>query len=154
MQLSHNKRSSRVVCTGEDLYSSSWLQLWCFFSPVWVWSSPPTRVAPGLCSTPSVCLSSAPAPTSLTAPSTLPTTTAGTDQSFQAHTPSHLNGESNYVMFFLPRWIRISIPLPNAALTETTRFRWKQSGSGAGSMWAIDNGACHSYTSHFANCAK
>lgn len=41
---------------------------------------------------------------------------------------------------YLCRWTRISIPLPNAALTETTRFRWKQSGSGAGSMWAVDNG--------------
>ncbi|MED6232504.1 hypothetical protein ATANTOWER_031377, partial [Ataeniobius toweri] len=37
-------------------------------------------------------------------------------------------------------WTRISIPLPNAALTETTRFRWKQSGTGTGNMWAIDNG--------------
>lgn len=37
-------------------------------------------------------------------------------------------------------WTRISIPLPNAALTETTRFRWKQSGIGTGNMWAIDNG--------------
>lgn len=41
------------------------------------------------------------------------------------------------------RWTRISIPLPNAALTETTRFRWKQSGSGAGSMWAVDNGEAY-----------
>lgn len=51
-----------------------------------------------------------------------------------------------FLYFFHPtiiclhRWTRISIPLPNAALTETTRFRWKQSGSGAGNMWAIDNG--------------
>lgn len=41
---------------------------------------------------------------------------------------------------YLPRWTRISIPLPNAALTDATRFRWKQSGAVAGSMWAIDNG--------------
>ncbi|KAG5845891.1 hypothetical protein ANANG_G00143990 [Anguilla anguilla] len=36
-------------------------------------------------------------------------------------------------------WTRISIPLPNAALTESTRFRWKQTGLGPGNMWAIDN---------------
>uniref|UniRef100_A0A8C9VAA0 Reelin n=1 Tax=Scleropages formosus TaxID=113540 RepID=A0A8C9VAA0_SCLFO len=36
-------------------------------------------------------------------------------------------------------WTRISIPLPNAALTEGTRFRWRQMGMGAGNMWAIDN---------------
>ncbi|XP_064807239.1 reelin-like isoform X2 [Oncorhynchus masou masou] len=36
-------------------------------------------------------------------------------------------------------WTRISIPLPNAALTETTQFRWRQSGMGAGNIWAIDN---------------
>lgn len=40
----------------------------------------------------------------------------------------------------LSRWTRISIPLPNAALTDATRFRWKQSGTVTGSMWAIDNG--------------
>ncbi|XP_072551813.1 reelin-like isoform X2 [Salminus brasiliensis] len=34
-------------------------------------------------------------------------------------------------------WTRISIPLPNAALTESTQFRWRQTGTG--SMWAIDN---------------
>ncbi|KAL6479147.1 hypothetical protein MHYP_G00125800 [Metynnis hypsauchen] len=37
-------------------------------------------------------------------------------------------------------WTRISIPLPNAALTESTQFRWRQTGSGTGNMWAIDNG--------------
>lgn len=37
-------------------------------------------------------------------------------------------------------WTRISIPLPNAALTETTRFRWKQSGTRTGNIWSIDNG--------------
>ncbi|KAJ8391092.1 hypothetical protein AAFF_G00097130 [Aldrovandia affinis] len=36
-------------------------------------------------------------------------------------------------------WTRISIPLPNAALTGRTRFRWKQTGLGSGNMWAIDN---------------
>lgn len=45
-----------------------------------------------------------------------------------------------YIILYLSRWTRISIPLPNAALTETTRFHWKQSGTGAVSMWAIDNG--------------
>lgn len=44
------------------------------------------------------------------------------------------------IVLCLHRWTRISIPLPNAALTETTRFRWKQSGTGLGNMWAIDNG--------------
>lgn len=117
----------------------------CF--PVWVWSFPPTRAALGLCCTPSVCRSCAPGPTSPTAPSTPLITTAGTK--------THLCGtpclgsflfSSRVVMIsihniaYLCRWTRISIPLPNAALTETSRFRWKQSGSGAGSMWAVDNG--------------
>lgn len=60
------------------------------------------------------------------------------------HTSIHLSACHCRFMhihvFCFSRWTRISIPLPNAALTETTRFRWKQSGTGAGSMWAIDNG--------------
>uniref|UniRef100_W5NEI9 Reelin n=1 Tax=Lepisosteus oculatus TaxID=7918 RepID=W5NEI9_LEPOC len=36
-------------------------------------------------------------------------------------------------------WSRITIPLPNAALTESTRFRWRQTGTGPGNMWAVDN---------------
>uniref|UniRef100_A0A3B3X817 Reelin n=1 Tax=Poecilia mexicana TaxID=48701 RepID=A0A3B3X817_9TELE len=54
-------------------------------------------------------------------------------------------------------WTRISIPLPNAALTETTRFRWKQTGTGAGSMWAIDNvyigPACLRFCSGRGHCS-
>uniref|UniRef100_A0A3Q2U7U2 Reelin n=1 Tax=Fundulus heteroclitus TaxID=8078 RepID=A0A3Q2U7U2_FUNHE len=55
-------------------------------------------------------------------------------------------------------WTRISIPLPNAALTETTRFRWKQSGTGAGNMWAIDNvyigPACLRFCSGRGHCSR
>ncbi|MGH0173041.1 UNVERIFIED_CONTAM: hypothetical protein FKN15_001931 [Acipenser sinensis] len=36
-------------------------------------------------------------------------------------------------------WSRITIPLPNSALTSSTRFRWRQTGPGAGNMWAVDN---------------
>ncbi|XP_039625794.1 reelin isoform X1 [Polypterus senegalus] len=36
-------------------------------------------------------------------------------------------------------WSRITIPLPNAPLTGSTRFRWRQNGPGVGNMWAIDN---------------
>lgn len=51
---------------------------------------------------------------------------------------SHVN--ISISLTYISRWTRISIPLPNAALTDATRFRWKQSGTVAGSMWAIDNG--------------
>ncbi|KFO29065.1 Reelin [Fukomys damarensis] len=37
-------------------------------------------------------------------------------------------------------WNRITIPLPNAALTRDTRIRWRQMGPILGNMWAIDNG--------------
>ncbi|KAI4543781.1 hypothetical protein MG293_006575, partial [Ovis ammon polii] len=37
------------------------------------------------------------------------------------------------------RWNRITIPLPNAALTRDTRIRWRQTGPILGNMWAIDN---------------
>lgn len=125
---------------------------------VWVWSFPPTKAAPGLCCTPSVCRSSAPGPTSPTAPSTPLITTAGTKTRGRACDTVCLGFcgvacpllslavrfvsvmISAHNISYLCRWTRISIPLPNAALTETTRFRWKQSGSGAGSMWAVDNG--------------
>uniref|UniRef100_A0A8C3X6X5 Reelin n=1 Tax=Catagonus wagneri TaxID=51154 RepID=A0A8C3X6X5_9CETA len=36
-------------------------------------------------------------------------------------------------------WNRITIPLPNAALTRDTRIRWRQTGPILGNMWAIDN---------------
>uniref|UniRef100_A0A3P9PRW9 Reelin n=1 Tax=Poecilia reticulata TaxID=8081 RepID=A0A3P9PRW9_POERE len=55
-------------------------------------------------------------------------------------------------------WTRISIPLPNAALTETTRFRWKQTGTGTGNMWAIDNvyigPACLRFCSGRGHCSR
>ncbi|XP_068578627.1 reelin-like isoform X1 [Cebidichthys violaceus] len=55
-------------------------------------------------------------------------------------------------------WTRISIPLPNAALTETTRFRWKQAGTGLGNMWAIDNvylgPACLRFCSGRGHCSR
>uniref|UniRef100_H3DF31 Reelin n=1 Tax=Tetraodon nigroviridis TaxID=99883 RepID=H3DF31_TETNG len=55
-------------------------------------------------------------------------------------------------------WTRISIPLPNAALTDATRFRWKQSGTVAGSMWAIDNvyigPACLRFCSGRGHCSR
>ncbi|XP_018421935.1 PREDICTED: reelin-like, partial [Nanorana parkeri] len=36
-------------------------------------------------------------------------------------------------------WNRITIPLPNAALTRDTRVRWTQNGPITGNMWALDN---------------
>uniref|UniRef100_A0A0S7F0R3 Reelin n=1 Tax=Poeciliopsis prolifica TaxID=188132 RepID=A0A0S7F0R3_9TELE len=57
-------------------------------------------------------------------------------------------------------WTRISIPLPNAALTETTQFRWKQTGTGTGTgnMWAIDNvyigPACLRFCSGRGHCSR
>ncbi|XP_077327999.1 reelin isoform X2 [Lithobates pipiens] len=36
-------------------------------------------------------------------------------------------------------WNRITIPLPNAALTRGTRIRWRQNGPVMGNMWALDN---------------
>lgn len=36
-------------------------------------------------------------------------------------------------------WNRITIPLPNAALTRGTRIRWRQNGPVLGNMWALDN---------------
>lgn len=80
-------------------------------------------------------------PTYPTAPSTPLTTTAGIKLcSFLMPSPgtSHLTTSISFT--HRSRWTRISIPLPNSALTDATRFRWKQSGSVAGSMWAIDNG--------------
>lgn len=109
-----------------------------------VWSFPQIMAVPGLCSTLSVYRSFVQDPTYLTAPSTPLTTTAG-----RTHHPVERVKWSlrtvrtcitlNLVLHF-GRWTRISIPLPNAALTETTRFHWKQSGTGLGNMWAIDNG--------------
>ena len=38
------------------------------------------------------------------------------------------------------RWMRVVMPIPNAALTKFTRFRWKQTTHSQPSSWAIDNG--------------
>ncbi|KAI4895212.1 hypothetical protein NFI96_018500 [Prochilodus magdalenae] len=55
-------------------------------------------------------------------------------------------------------WTRISIPLPNAALTESTRFRWRQTGSRTGNMWAIDNvyigPSCLRFCSGRGHCSR
>ncbi|XP_026788519.2 reelin isoform X1 [Pangasianodon hypophthalmus] len=55
-------------------------------------------------------------------------------------------------------WTRISIPLPNAALTESTQFRWIQTGIGIGNMWAIDNvyigPACLRFCSGRGQCSR
>ncbi|XP_037396021.1 reelin isoform X2 [Pygocentrus nattereri] len=55
-------------------------------------------------------------------------------------------------------WTRISIPLPNAALTESTQFRWRQTGSGTGNMWAIDNvyvgPSCLRFCSGRGHCSR
>ncbi|XP_051890268.1 reelin isoform X1 [Pristis pectinata] len=53
-------------------------------------------------------------------------------------------------------WSRITIPLPYAALTTGTRFRWSQMGPVAGNMWAIDNvyigPACYKLCSGRGRC--
>ncbi|XP_058243950.1 reelin isoform X2 [Hemibagrus wyckioides] len=55
-------------------------------------------------------------------------------------------------------WTRISVPLPNAALTESTQFRWIQTGTGIGNMWAIDNvyigPACLHFCSGRGQCSR
>ncbi|XP_023681705.2 reelin isoform X1 [Paramormyrops kingsleyae] len=55
-------------------------------------------------------------------------------------------------------WTRISIPLPNAALTDSTRFRWKQTGLGTSTMWAIDNvyigPSCLRFCSGRGHCSR
>ncbi|XP_048861285.1 reelin-like [Brienomyrus brachyistius] len=55
-------------------------------------------------------------------------------------------------------WTRISLPLPNAALTDSTRFRWKQTGPGNGNMWAIDNvyigPSCLRFCSGRGHCSR
>uniref|UniRef100_A0A4W3ITL7 Reelin n=1 Tax=Callorhinchus milii TaxID=7868 RepID=A0A4W3ITL7_CALMI len=57
----------------------------------------------------------------------------------------------------LPRWSRITIPLPYAALTTETRFRWRQTGSTTGNMWAVDNvyigPACYKLCSGRGRCS-
>ncbi|KAJ7329566.1 hypothetical protein JRQ81_015740, partial [Phrynocephalus forsythii] len=52
---------------------------------------------------------------------------------------SHLPHSTVYASENYSGWNRITIPLPNAALTRNTRIRWRQIGPILGNMWAIDN---------------
>ncbi|XP_033017520.1 reelin isoform X2 [Lacerta agilis] len=52
---------------------------------------------------------------------------------------SHLPHSTVYASENYSGWNRITIPLPNAALTRDTRIRWRQTGPILGNMWAIDN---------------
>uniref|UniRef100_A0A670YZJ6 Reelin n=1 Tax=Pseudonaja textilis TaxID=8673 RepID=A0A670YZJ6_PSETE len=52
---------------------------------------------------------------------------------------SHLPHSTVYASENYSGWNRITIPLPNAALTRDTRIRWRQTGSVLGNMWAIDS---------------
>ncbi|NXS29928.1 RELN protein, partial [Pomatostomus ruficeps] len=51
----------------------------------------------------------------------------------------HLPHSTIYASENYSGWNRITIPLPNAALTSDTRIRWRQTGPILGNMWAIDN---------------
>ncbi|XP_062860161.1 reelin [Trichomycterus rosablanca] len=63
----------------------------------------------------------------------------------------HLPHSTIYSSENLSGWTRISIPLPNAALTESTQFRWRQTEAGTGNMWAIDNVYIGSACLHFCS---
>ncbi|KAE8616335.1 hypothetical protein XENTR_v10008776 [Xenopus tropicalis] len=52
---------------------------------------------------------------------------------------SHLPHSTIYSSDNYSGWNRITIPLPNAALTRDTRLRWRQNGPVMGNMWALDN---------------
>ncbi|KAG8439950.1 hypothetical protein GDO86_005931 [Hymenochirus boettgeri] len=52
---------------------------------------------------------------------------------------SHLPHSTIYSSDNYSGWSRITIPLPNAALTKDTRLRWRQNGPVVGNMWALDN---------------
>nr|XP_021323617.1 reelin-like [Danio rerio] len=71
---------------------------------------------------------------------------------------AHLPHSSIYSSENYSGWSRISIPLPNAALTESTRFRWRQSAAGTGNMWAIDNvyigPSCLRFCSGRGHCSR
>ena len=45
---------------------------------------------------------------------------------------------------FASRWTRMTIPLPLAARTKYTRFRWSQRERSVASSWALDNGSIDS----------
>ncbi|XDV29817.1 hypothetical protein PO909_032854, partial [Leuciscus waleckii] len=71
---------------------------------------------------------------------------------------SHLPHSSIYSSENYSGWTRISIPLPNAALTESTRFRWRQTAVGTSNMWAIDNiyigPSCLRFCSGRGHCSR
>ncbi|TRY95474.1 hypothetical protein DNTS_000445 [Danionella cerebrum] len=71
---------------------------------------------------------------------------------------AHLPHSSIYSSENYSGWTRITIPLPNAALTENTRFRWTQTNTGRGNMWAIDNvyvgPSCLRFCSGRGHCSR
>uniref|UniRef100_A0A671T1G7 Reelin n=1 Tax=Sinocyclocheilus anshuiensis TaxID=1608454 RepID=A0A671T1G7_9TELE len=71
---------------------------------------------------------------------------------------SHLPHSSIYSSENYSGWTRITIPLPNAALTESTRFRWSQTAVGSSIMWAIDNvyigPSCLRFCSGRGHCSR
>ncbi|XP_043944459.1 reelin isoform X3 [Protopterus annectens] len=73
-------------------------------------------------------------------------------------TGPHLPHSTIYSSENYSGWSRITIPLPNAALTKDTRFRWRQTGSVTGNMWAIDNvyigPSCLKYCSGRGQCTR
>ncbi|KTF83160.1 hypothetical protein cypCar_00047729, partial [Cyprinus carpio] len=71
---------------------------------------------------------------------------------------SHLPHSSIYSSENYSGWTRITIPLPNAALTDSTRFRWRQTAVGSSIMWAIDNvyigPSCLRFCSGRGHCSR
>eukprot|EP00062_Callorhinchus_milii_P006692 gi/632947500/ref/XP_007889076.1/ PREDICTED: reelin [Callorhinchus milii] len=70
---------------------------------------------------------------------------------------THLPHSTIYSSENYSGWSRITIPLPYAALTTETRFRWRQTGSTTGNMWAVDNvyigPACYKLCSGRGRCS-
>ncbi|KAM9481369.1 reelin [Clarias gariepinus] len=70
----------------------------------------------------------------------------------------HLPHSTIYSSDSYSGWTRISVPLPNAALTESTQFRWIQAGTRSDNMWAIDNvyigPACLHFCSGRGQCSR
>uniref|UniRef100_A0A671L3B4 Reelin n=1 Tax=Sinocyclocheilus anshuiensis TaxID=1608454 RepID=A0A671L3B4_9TELE len=71
---------------------------------------------------------------------------------------SHLPHSSIYSSENYSGWTRITIPLPNSALTDSTRFRWRQTAVGSSNMWAIDNvyigPSCLRFCSGRGHCSR
>uniref|UniRef100_A0A673MNI9 Reelin n=1 Tax=Sinocyclocheilus rhinocerous TaxID=307959 RepID=A0A673MNI9_9TELE len=71
---------------------------------------------------------------------------------------SHLPHSSIYSSENYSGWTRITIPLPNSALTDSTRFRWRQTAVGSSIMWAIDNvyigPSCLRFCSGRGHCSR